>query len=150
MSLYEKDKSPSFYELRKTIKRLLQDAGPSRIRAGDQEFVEMAISFLEADPYFDCSGYYKSNLVRYLKFVAFTPSQEERLRKLVLRVIDDYGPYRGQHVCRVAASVQSPEFIAEIQDRRKSQDCNIRRRADYMVQYLRRFDHGKPKRQPRP
>jgi len=127
-------------EFVKTAFELLSNAGRDRIRAGDPEFVERAIAYLEADPYFDGTGYCKSNLVRYLKLVPFSPTQQDRLQSVVLHVIDTYGHYGGKHVCRLAASVQSPEFLSHLRERLKSPDYDIRRRARNVYEYVQRFN----------
>ena len=73
------EKARRISELKKAAYELLSDSGRVRIRAGDPDYVERAIAYLEADPYFDGTGYVKSYLVRYLKLVPFTQSQQERL-----------------------------------------------------------------------
>lgn len=128
--------------LRETSIRLCTGEGPSRLRAGDPEYVELAISYLEADPHFDGTGYAKSDLTRYLKLLPFTATQRERLQALTLRVIDTYGPYGGKHVCRLAASVQSPEFLSEVQSRLDSPDPGIRRRAHNVYDYIQCFNQS--------
>ena len=136
------EKARRISELKKAAYELLSDAGRVRIRAGDSDYVERAIAYLEADPYFESTGYIKSYLVRYLKLVPFTQSQQERLRALILRVIDSYGHFSGKHVCRLAASVQTPEFFAQVSERLKSPDYDIRRRARSVYDYVRRFNES--------
>jgi hypothetical protein len=138
------EKARRISELKEKACQLLCDEGRVRIRAGDQEYVESAICYLEADPYFDGTGFVKSALVRYLKLVPFTPSQQERLRALVLRVVDSYGPFSGKHVCRLAASVQSPELLAAVRERLKSPDYDIRKRARNVYDYVRQFNKSNP------
>ena len=52
---------------------LVTREGMARIRAGDSEFVERAICYLEVDPYHFGSGYNKSTLIRCLKRLSLTP-----------------------------------------------------------------------------
>ncbi|EDY16072.1 hypothetical protein CfE428DRAFT_6397 [Chthoniobacter flavus Ellin428] len=136
------EKACRISQFKKAAHQLLSDEGRARIRAGDSEYVDLAISYLEADPYFDGTGYVKSYLVRYLKLVPFSAAQHERLRALILRVIETYGPFGGKHVCRLAASVQSPEFLSQVQVRFDSQDHDTRRRARNIYAYVQRFNQS--------
>jgi hypothetical protein len=137
-----KEKAQRIASLKGAAYQLLSTEGRAGIRAGEPEYVERAIAYLEADPYFDGTGYVKSALVRYLKLVPFTPTQQERLRALILRVIDTYGHFGGKHVCRLAASVQSPEFLAQVRDRLKSPDYELRQRARNVYDCVQRFNQS--------
>ena len=52
----------------------------ARLEKGDVEALEMAIRFLEADPYFDRSGYVKADLLRIMNGLPLDPEQTVRLR----------------------------------------------------------------------
>lgn len=130
----------STVELRCSIPVLLSDEGRERLRAGDPVFVERAISYLEADLYYFCSGYYKQHIIRHLKWVTFDLSQRERLCRVVLRVVDSYDRVEFRYYCRLAAAVQTTAFIAEIRKRIESHDDGIIRRASYLLRYVEHFN----------
>lgn len=57
-----------------------------RLPTGDADAIEMATLFLEADPWFDRSGYVKAELIRRLKRLPLPSDIQERLRAVVLEV----------------------------------------------------------------
>src|SRR5512133_3867405 len=55
------------------------------LRSADENAIEMAISFLEADPWYFRSGYYKEDMLRLLRKVPLTDEQRSRMRDLILK-----------------------------------------------------------------
>ena len=60
------------------------------LAGGHVRFVEAAIAFLEADPWFFRSGYEKQNIIRHLKRAQLSAAQRERLARVVLAAIDGH------------------------------------------------------------
>ena len=81
-------------------------------------------------------------------FVSFTPAQRERIRKLVLHVIDTYGPHAGRHICRLAVSIRSQELLNEVRQRARSANSDIQSRASYLLRYMERFRPPDPQEPP--
>lgn len=80
-----------------------------RLPAGEGGDVEPAIRYLEHDPWAFRSGYFKTQVLKALRHLPLTAEQEERLRAVVLHVIDD--DHRRQEmrdVGRLAAYVETP------------------------------------------
>ena len=101
----------------------------SRVR-----FLEAAIAFLEADPWFFRSGYEKQNLIRDLKRARLNNAQRERLGRVVLAAIDDRDRAEFRHYCRLACGVWSDVLDEEVAKRMESPDPGIRRRALWVAQ----------------
>jgi hypothetical protein len=63
-----------------------------RIRSGDTEAIEAALCFVELCPYFFRSGYMFKTFLPMLKRVQLTPSQRDRLSRVMLA----YDKWRAQ------------------------------------------------------
>jgi hypothetical protein len=100
---------------------------------GYARFVEAAIAFLEADPWFFRSGYEKQNLIRHLKRSQPTQAQRERLGRVVLAAIDGRDRVEFRHYCRLACGVWSDMLDEEVAQRMQSRDPGVRRRATWVA-----------------
>lgn len=72
-------------------KRCLQEAYPpgfeakfALLKAGRREGLEMALAFLEADPWFFGSGYVKADLLRFICRMSVDPVHWPRLKQIVI------------------------------------------------------------------
>jgi hypothetical protein len=97
-------------------------------------FVEMAIAFLEADPWFFRSGYEKQNLIRHLKRARLSDAQRMRLAHVVLRAIDGRDRVEFRHFGRLACGIWSDFLDDEVAKRMQSPDPGIRRRAAWVAE----------------
>jgi hypothetical protein len=86
----------------------------SRLRSGDAAATEAAIVFLEADPWCFRSGYEKAELMKHLARVDLDGRDQERLRGVVVHVIQQ--PHRREFRClvRLAASIWTPRLEADL------------------------------------
>ena len=134
--------SISRHEFETRFADLLSPAGSVRLRTGESESVERAIVYLEADPTHWGSGYACAALIHRLKWLPLSAAQQERLRTVVLRAIDARDRQEFRSFCRLAASVQSPEFLAQLTQRAESPDSGVCRRAGWMLDYLARYAHS--------
>jgi hypothetical protein len=105
---------------------------------GDPAATELAVLFLEADPWFFRSGYVKADLIRRLKRLALSPSIAERLRQVVLAAVDGRDRREFRHYCRLARRVATPELVAALAERRGSPDPGVRRRSAWVLAALDR------------
>ena len=118
----------------------------SGLANGHVRYVETAITFLEADPWFFRSGYEKQNIIRHLKRAQLSEPQRTRLARVVLAVIDGGGvpSHAGdvrekghrvefRHFGRLACGVWSEFLDAEVANRMQSPDPGIRRRATWVA-----------------
>jgi len=131
-----------FHEFSSPMFELVSDAGLASIAAGDPKMVERAICFLEVAPFHFRSGYDKVVLIRRLKRIPLDLRQQSRLRSVVFHALDDHDRVEYRHYCRLAASVQTPEFIERIRERLDSPDAGVRRRARSLIDYLEHFNRS--------
>ena len=134
--------SISRHEFETRFADLLSPAGSVRLRAGELGSVERAIVYLEADPTHWGSGYACAALIRHLKHLPFSASQQERLCAVVLRAADARDRQEFRSFCRLAVSVRSPELLSQLAQRAESPDSGVRRRAGWLLDYLARHDHS--------
>jgi hypothetical protein len=92
------------------------------------------ISFLEADPYFRNSGYMKEDVLRLLKRCELTPTQAERLRGVILHIIERPAWRREfRYYGRLARKIDSPAFRATLQEFAESGSLRERERATWIL-----------------
>ncbi len=95
-----------------------------------------AIEFLNADPWFFRSGYVKAKLIRMLTRLPLTTEQLDRLRSVVLNVVDRRGGQEFRAYCRLARRVDAPDLRANLQLRLSHSDKGVRRRAGWVLDAL--------------
>ncbi len=95
--------------------------------------IELAIAFLEADPWFFRSGYEKQAITHRLKRVRLDPSHQDRLRTVILRLVDTHDRREFRHYARLARAGWSADLEAALHNRLSSLDANIRRRAGWIL-----------------
>jgi hypothetical protein len=98
--------------------------------------LEGAIEFLEADPWFFRSGYMKAKVVRLLKRLPLNPDQVDRLRAVVVSVVDGRDRCEFRDYCRLARCVDGPELQQLLERRLAHADEGVRRRAGWDLQAL--------------
>jgi hypothetical protein len=64
------------------------------VRAGDRSGLEAVVRFLEADPWCFRSGYVKTDLITIVVRLQLDETEKARLRRVVLRFVDDPRPRR--------------------------------------------------------
>ena len=107
------------------------------LKAGSAEAIEMAIRYLEADPWYFRSGYHKADMLRLLRKHPLNEDQNSRLRRLILLRV------RGRHVretrdyCRFAPKVTNPDFEAEIRDIAAHSNRIASRHAQWVIDCLK-------------
>lgn len=103
---------------------------------------EIAILFLEADPWFFRSGYLKVELIRSLKRATLSERDVMRLGFVLLRAVDRRHRREFRSYCRLAAHVKTPELVERLRERLAADDTEVCRRARWMLSYVER--HGNP------
>jgi hypothetical protein len=108
-----------------------------RLSGGDTEAVEEGLAFLERDPYFFRSGYYRERVARRLAKVELTPAQRSRARAVVLGTVDGdrHCPHPG--VGRLARAVADNPMRRQLRSRLRHPDGAVARRALRMVVNVR-------------
>ena len=129
----------AFHSFESPMFEVFTESGQALLKTGDGGMVDWAIAYLEVDPFHFRSGYDKSLLVRRLKWLVLLPEHQERLRVVVLRALDNPRRAAGYY-SRLAASLQSPEFLEHIRWRLQSSDPEIRRCAQRLLNYCEAFN----------
>jgi hypothetical protein len=137
----------AFHVFESPMFEVLTEDGQARLKAGDAEMVDWAVAYLEVDPFHFRSGYHKTLLVRRLKWLVLLPEHQERLRVVVLRALDHPRRAAGYY-SRLAASLQSPEFLERMRWRLQSSDPEIRRCASRLLDYCDAFNRTMRRVQP--
>ena len=106
------------------------------LKNGDLQAVEMAVRYLEADPWFFRSGYIKEELLKGLKRVALTEDQRERLRAVILERINKGSGREFRRYCRLAKTLMTTAFSKQVREAMMSTDADISRRASWVMSSL--------------
>jgi hypothetical protein len=116
-------------------------SGPVRyaieaVRNGDPSGVETLVRFLEADVYCFRSGYLKVDVINALVRASLTDEAADRLRKVVLDVVD--GPDRREFraYVRLAWKVETPALLAALDERAKSPTRRVARYGKWILDGL--------------
>jgi len=108
-----------------------------RLKQRDINGLESGIAFLEADPYFFRSGYIKEWISTFVRRLPLDDSQQQRLRRVVLHIVETRDGREFRFFCRLARRVADDELRHELQKLLQHEDRDIRRRATWMLNYCR-------------
>jgi hypothetical protein len=106
------------------------------LREHDSDAIEMAIRFLEADPWFFRSGYIKQELIAHLRRVRLTDNQQERLRTVILDRIEGEDRREFRRYCQLARLLETPAFREAVLSRVESRNTRVARHARWVLQAL--------------
>jgi len=98
--------------------------------------VDEAIRFLEKDEWAFGSGYAKADLIRLLRKLDLNSTQAERLRRVVLAVVDGRDRREFRHYRRLACKLDSPQLRVELMRRLEDENEVVRRHARWVLEYL--------------
>ena len=102
-------------------------AAAAALKAGDRSGLEHGIRFLEADPWCFRSGYWKARLIPKIVQLELDESMRQRLRLVVLAVVDD--PRRRREIGRygtLARAVATADLRAQLEQRAIAADPQVR------------------------
>jgi hypothetical protein len=108
----------------------------SRLKKGQPEALEMAVVFLEDDPWFFRSGYIKVELIKYVGRTPLSDNYAERLGRVALHAVDSRDRREFRAYCRLARKIDNSELRTALVSRTSSSDEGIRRRARWMLEAL--------------
>jgi hypothetical protein len=110
-----------------------------RLRHGDVSGIETLVRFLEADVYCHRSGYAKADAIRFLTRAPLSDDVIDRLRSVVLAVVDSYDRREFRSYIRLARRVDSDDLrqaLRERRDRGISGDPRTVQHARFMLEEL--------------
>jgi hypothetical protein len=107
----------------------------SRLREGDSDAVEAALLFVEADPWCFRSGYWKQDIMRYLRHVTLTDEQTGRVRAVLYASVKVGLRMEFREYCRTARVVDSAQFRRRLKALRDQglHGPGVRQRAGWML-----------------
>ena len=108
----------------------------SSLKRGDVQAIEMAVRYLEADPWFFRSGYIKEELLQTLRRVALTENQRERLRVVIVERINKGSGREFRRYCRLAKHLMNSALEDKVRQAMMSNDVNVSRRAGWVMSLL--------------
>ena len=110
------------------------------LRGGEEAYLEQAVHFLEDDPWYHGSGYAKETLISAINRLDVPPRLAERLRAVVLDIVERRNDRHFRAFCRLARKVDAPALREQLTARLTSADAGIRRRARWVLEALAQKD----------
>lgn len=107
------------------------------LKASDSTAIEMAVRFLEADPWYFRSGYHKADILRQLRKHALSDDQCARLREVILRKVRACYARETREYARFAPKVTNAEFEAKVLEIARNSNRFTARHAQWIVDCLR-------------
>jgi hypothetical protein len=104
-----------------------------RLRNNDSSGLESLVRFLEADVYCFRSGYMKEEIIRLLARADLETETAQRLRTIVLAVVDGFDRREFRYYIRLARRVDSVDFRSELRGRLTSESPRTVRHAEWML-----------------
>ena len=111
---------------------------------GDVTAIEMAVRFLEANPWYFRSGYNKADLLKLLQKHPLTQEQCTRLQNVILDRVRGRPVREMRAYARLAPKVSTPDFAAELADIAKDKNRQSARHAQLILQYLNVKKRSRP------
>lgn len=107
------------------------------LRVGDPGAIEMAVQFLEANPWYFRSGYHKADILKLLKRLPLSGDQCARLRRVILERVQGRPVREMRAYGRLAPKISSPEFEAELTSIAHNANQPVARHAKLILEYLK-------------
>ncbi len=100
------------------------------------ELRDFAFTYVETSPYFFRSGYTMERVLRTIKRLDFSESEQAILRATILKRITHGARREFKHLCRLIPKIKTKSFESTLQDLAKSDQKSIRFRATLALSYL--------------
>ena len=130
--------SDEFMQLRRASKwgERIREEVIKRIEQHRPEAIEDGILFLEENPRYFRTGYFKAAIASKLKSAPLTPDQQHRLLQVILRAITtaDVGPEFNEYA-RLAAIIATPEFVKRVVGTRDNSSDWSRQRCERLLSH---------------
>ena len=131
--------SDEFLQLRRASKwgERIREEVIKQIEEHRPEAVEDGILFLEENPRYFRTGYFKAAIASKLKSAPLTTDQQHRLLEVILRAITsaDVGPEFNEYA-RLAAIIATPEFVKRVVSTRDNSSDWSRQRCERLLSHF--------------
>jgi hypothetical protein len=112
-------------------------AAVSALKGGNLGGLEYSVRFLEADPWCIGSGYTKEALLSAMVKIELDAPMQERLRRVVISVVDDSRPRREiKRYGTLARAIATADLRVELEARLTSEDSHVRFNARAVLERL--------------
>jgi len=108
----------------------------SLLAAGDPATTEVAVDFLEADPWFFRSGYIKADVIKHLCRASLNRDAKKRLQRVVIARIHGQDTREFRAYCRLARAVCDATFHTKIAELGTSSVPLVARHAGWVLARL--------------
>ena len=132
----------AFHSYVSPIERYLERACAVE-RYTDKNLLEFAVCFMEVDPWFFRSGYFKESLLTRLKRSDLGEDTRRRLRMVLLSSVDGRGMREFKYYCRLAAVIADQDLVAALEAVVERANSLSARRAGWMLQRIRQKAEGR-------
>ena len=140
-----KDASEAWHAYRpEVLAAFWRPAGLSGLEQGDPELLELALCYLEVDPYYFRSGYLKTRLFRRLRRMTLGETERQRILQAILTALRFHQGDGWKEFCRLASPFADPEFEASVSQFLADDDVRVARRAKTLLARLQ----GPKRREP--
>lgn len=107
------------------------------LRVGDITAIGMAVQFLEANPWFFRSGYYKADILKLLCKHPLSEEQCVRMRNVIFERVRGRPVREMRAYARFAPKVSTPQFEAEITSVAENANRQASRHAQWVLNCLK-------------
>jgi hypothetical protein len=107
------------------------------LRDGEVTAIEMAIRFLEANPWYFRSGYHKADILKVLRKHPLSDDQCTRMRKVILERVRDRPVREMRAYARFAPKVSTPQLEAGITNISENANHHAARHARWVLDCLK-------------
>lgn len=114
------------------------DESFKKLKCSDFSTIEIAIDFLEVNPYFFRSGYIKEEILSILKNIDLNQKQIARLHIIILNIVENFYCREFRYYCKLAQKISSKDFIEMLREKCNSNNTDIARRASWVLKYCKK------------
>jgi hypothetical protein len=117
----------------KAVQEAYSAVSLTQLKEGSPAGLEVAVAFLEADPWFFSSGYAKAELIRLINRFKLSIHLKKRLQKVVLAAIEIGDRREFRSYCRLAKKIYSPNFRYQLLQLQENPSIDVQRRSHWVL-----------------
>ena len=108
------------------------------LEAGDSELLELAMAYVEVDPYYFRSGYLKKRLFRRLRRLTLSDAQRRRILQGIIYALRSHQGDGWKDFCALAAAFADVDFAQSVAHYISDDEPHVRRRAQILLKHLQK------------
>lgn len=112
-------------------------AAMEQLATGDPELLELAICFVEVNPYYFRSGYLKKRLFRRLRGMALSEKARQRIQQGILHAVLSHEGAGWKDFCSLATAFFDANFEHSVTRYVSDEDQQVSRRAKSILAHIR-------------